>query len=310
MKPKLIVILGPTAVGKTALSVELADAVNGEIISGDSMQFYCHMDIGTAKITPDEMISKSGKKIPHHMIDIINPDEPFSVADFQKKATELVLDINNRGKVPILAGGTGLYVSALIDGYTFSEDEGEDPGFRKEKQLQLENEGAESLLMELAKIDPEAASRISVSDGKRIIRALEVYHLTGKTITEQSSKNPPDWDITLIGLNRERSQLYDRINQRVLIMLEQGFEAEVKNLLAMGYGRDLKPMQGLGYKQLCMYLYDEISYDEAIYLIQRDTRHFAKRQLTWWRRKERVNWFDLTDTKDPCEIIPQIIDLL
>lgn len=309
MKPKLIVILGPTAVGKTALSVELAAAVDGEIISGDSMQFYRYMDIGTAKIRPEEMVSRSGKLIPHHLIDIINPDEPFSVADFQKAATELVLDINKRGKTAILAGGTGLYVSALIDGYTFGKNDGEDPEFRRLKKQQLEAEGGEALLKELAAIDPEAAARISPSDGKRIIRALEVYHLSGKTITEQSAKQPPDWDIVLIGLTRERGQLYDRINQRVLIMLEDGFEEEVKNLLAMGYGRDLKPMQGLGYKQLCMYLAGEITYDEAVYLIQRDTRHFAKRQLTWWRRDCRVNWFDLTEVKEPAEIIPEILKL-
>lgn len=310
MKPKLVVILGPTAVGKTALSIELADKTNGEIISGDSMQFYRYMNIGTAKITPEEAVAVSGNKIPHHMIDIVNPDEPFSVADFQRIATELVQEINSRGKTPILAGGTGLYVSALIEGYTFGKNDGENPEFRKQKQLQLATEGAEALFKELSEIDPQAADRISISDGKRIIRALEVYHLTGKTITEQSLKQPPDWDITLIGLNRERNNLYQRINQRVLVMLEQGFEEEVKKLIAMGYGRELKPMQGLGYKQLCMYLYGEITYDEAIYLIQRDTRHFAKRQLTWWRKKQNVNWFDLTEVKNPADIIPQIIELI
>lgn len=309
MKPKLIVILGPTAVGKTALSVELAAAVDGEIISGDSMQFYKYMDIGTAKIRPQEMISKSGREIPHHLIDILEPDRAFSVADFQRAATDLVQEINARGRVPILAGGTGLYVSALVEGYTFGENDGEDPEYRREKQRQLESQGAESLLAELMAVDPIAAARISVGDGKRLIRALEVYHLTGKTITEQSRKNPPDWDITMIGLNRDREQLYDRINRRVLQMLADGFEAEVRHLLAMGYTRELKPMQGLGYKQMCMYLAGEVSYDEAVELIQRDTRRFAKRQLTWWRRKEDVHWFDLTAVQTPEEIIPQILQL-
>ncbi len=309
MRTKLIVIIGPTAVGKTALSVELAAAVDGEIISGDSMQFYKHMDIGTAKIRPQEMISESGKLIPHHLIDIIEPNQPFSVADFQKAATALVLDINRRGKTPVLAGGTGLYVSALVEGYTFVEAVGEDSEFRAAKQRQLETAGAASLLAELAAVDSEAAARIPAGDGKRLIRALEVYHLTGKTITEQSKKRPPDWDITLIGLNRDREQLYDRINRRVLQMLEDGFEDEVRKLLAMGYGSDLKPMQGLGYKQLCSYLAGEISRDEAISLIQRDTRRFAKRQLTWWRRKEGVHWFDLTNVRSAAEIIPQILQL-
>lgn len=309
MKPKLIVIIGPTAVGKTALSVELAAAVDGEIISGDSMQFYKYMDIGTAKIRPEEMISESGKKIPHHLIDIIEPDRSFSVADFQRAAMELVVDINRRGKMPILAGGTGLYVSALVEGYTFGENDGESAEFRIAKQRQLESDGAESLLAELAAVDPEAAARIPAGDGKRLIRALEVYHLTGRTITEQSNKRPPDWDIVMIGLNRDRAQLYERINLRVLQMLADGFEDEVRNLLAMGYSRELKPMQGLGYKQLCMYLAGEISRDEATQLIQRDTRRFAKRQLTWWRRKDNVHWFDLTEVQSPTEIIPQILQL-
>jgi tRNA dimethylallyltransferase len=309
LKPRLIVILGPTAVGKTELSVELAAALDGEIISGDSMQFYRYMDIGTAKIRPDEMTAAGGMTIPHHLIDIINPDEPYSVADFQRDASQLVAEINARGRIPILAGGTGLYVSALIHGYTFSKDEGEDPEFRSRKQAELAEKGGEVLLAELAAVDPQAAARMNPADGKRIIRALEVYHLTGKTITEQSRKNPPDWDITLIGLQREREQLYDRINKRVLKMLDAGFEAEVRGLLAMGYGRNLKPMQGLGYKQLCMYLAGEITLNEAVYLIQRDTRHFAKRQLTWWRRESGVNWFDLTDTQSAGEILPQILKI-
>jgi tRNA dimethylallyltransferase len=309
LKPKLIVILGPTAVGKTALSVELAAAVNGEIISGDSMQFYRYMDIGTAKIRPEEMIAQNGQVIKHHLIDILNPDQQYTVADFQRDAARLVIDINQRGKIPILAGGTGLYVSALIHGYTFSKDQGADPEFRRQMQKELRDKGGEFLLARLAEIDPQAAAKMKPADAKRIIRALEVYHLTGKTISEQSAKNPPDWDIVLIGLTRERQQLYDRINKRVLQMLEDGFLDEVKNLLAMGYDSQLKPMQGLGYKQLCSFLSGDISYEEAIYLIQRDTRHFAKRQLTWWRREPNINWFDLTDVSDISEIIPKILTL-
>lgn len=307
LKPKLIVILGPTAVGKTELSVELASRLNGEIISGDSMQFYKYMDIGTAKIRPEEMKAKNGSVIPHHLIDFLTPDQPYSVADFQKDAQKLVLDINADGKIPVLAGGTGLYVSALVEGYTFIEHENSDYEFRRQKQAEYAEKGGEAMLAELAAVDPKAAAKIEPADSKKLIRALEVYHLTGKALSEQSAKNPPDWDITLIGLQREREQLYDRINRRVLQMMDAGFLREVQSLLAMGYGRELKPMQGLGYKQLCMYLDGEITYEEAITLIQRDTRRFAKRQLTWWRHKENINWFDLTDITDIEQILPEII---
>lgn len=309
MKPKLIVILGPTAVGKTALSVELAAALDGEIISGDSMQVYRYLDIGTAKIRPEEKIAANGKEIPHHLIDILNPDEPYTVADFQKAAATLVSEINERGKIPILAGGTGLYVSALIYGYTFSENEGEDTEFRRRKQREFREKGGAALLKELAAVDAVTAARTSPSDGKRIIRALEVYHLTGKPLSAKSEKNPPDWDIRLIGLTRERAQLYERINQRVLQMLADGLEEEVRGLLAAGWSPQLKPMRGLGYKQMCEYLMGNLHYEEMVELIQRDTRRFAKRQLTWWRREPDIHWFDLTKVTAVAEILPEILAL-
>lgn len=289
-KQPLVVVLGPTAVGKTAFSVELAAALNAEIISGDSMQFYRYMDIGTAKITPGEMLSRSGRLIRHHMIDICDPDEPMSVADFQAAARQQIAEIAARGHLPMVVGGTGLYLQALVDGYELGAVPGGNAAIRDRLHAEYHRLGAAALHQRLAAADPVSAARISPNDEKRLTRALEVLEATGKPISEQGRAAESPYDVLLIGLIRERDEIYRRIEQRVDIMLEQGLVDEVKRLLAMGFGADLKPMQGLGYRQLCRYLAGDITYAEAVELIKRDTRHFAKRQLTWWRRDGRICW--------------------
>lgn len=291
-KLPLLVLLGPTAVGKTALSVELADRLNAEIISGDSMQFYRYMDIGTAKIRPAEMLSKRGRLIKHHLLDIVNPDEPFSVADFQQQAGNKIAEIAAKGKLPMLVGGTGLYIQALVDGYQLAETAPADEELRAKLQAEYQTLGAEVMHRRLAAVDAAAAARIAPEDAKRLVRALEVFSLTGKPISEQGRATESPYNLLLVGLNRDREELYRRIELRVDIMLADGFADEVRRLLAMGFAADCKPMQGLGYRQLGQYFNGDLAYDEAVELIKRDTRRFAKRQLTWWRRDERVHWFN------------------
>lgn len=288
-KQPLVVVLGPTAVGKTAFAVELAARLNAEIISGDSMQFYRYMNIGTAKIRPEEMIAHTGKLVPHHLIDICNPDEPMSVADFQTAANEKIREIAARGKLPMVVGGTGLYLQALVDGYDLTS-----PGGNAEIRERLHREyhtlGADALHQRLAAGDAKSAGQISPNDEKRLVRALEVLETTGRPISEQGRAAEEPFDVLMIGLIRERDEIYRRIEQRVDIMLEDGLVDEVRRLLTMGFNRDCKPMQGLGYRQICQYLAGEVTFDEAVELIKRDTRRFAKRQLTWWRRDERICW--------------------
>lgn len=291
-KPPLLVLLGPTAVGKTALAVELAARLNGEVISGDSMQFYRYMNVGTAKIRPAEMLAKNGRLIPHHLVDILDPDELFSAADFQQLAAAKIADIAARGKLPLLAGGTGLYIQALCDGYQLSEAAPADEALRGRLKEEYQRLGAAALHRRLQEVDPQAAARIAPADQKRLLRALEVFELSGRPISMQGRAAEPPYDLLLFGLTRERGELYRRIEQRVDAMLAAGLVPEVERLLAMGYGPELKPMQGLGYRQICRYLAGELDLAAAAELIKRDTRHFAKRQLTWWRRDERIRWFD------------------
>lgn len=290
-KLPLIVLLGPTAVGKTALSVGLAAALGGEIISADSMQFYRYMDIGTAKIRPNEMRAVDGQIIPHHLLDIADPDQPYTVADFQRDAAECIRDITARGRLPLLVGGSMLYIQALTDGYTFGEDAGGNEVLRARLQQEYDTLGGNALHRRLAAIAPDTALRIAPQDARRLIRALEVIELTGQPPAAQPAAEAP-YDVLLLGLHREREQLYRRIEQRVDIMLADGLQAETERLLDMGFGAELKPIQGLGYRQMCQYLYGELTYDEMVRLIKRDTRRFAKRQLTWWRRDGRIRWFD------------------
>lgn len=287
----LIVLVGPTAVGKTHLGVELALRLGGEIISGDSMQVYRYMDIGTAKIKPSEM-----RGIAHHLIDIKDPDEPFSVAEFQKLATQKIAEISARGKLPMIVGGTGLYIQAVIDPYEFTEQPAVS-GYRKELQSLAQRYGNKYLHEKLSEVDPLAAGNIHENDFKRITRALEYYHVTGgKRISEnkivKTKKLPEKYNLVWLGLTMERQDLYRRIGQRADRMIEEGFVAEVENLLQRGYSPGLSSLQGIGYRQLIGYLQGQCDLAEAVELIKRDTRHFAKRQLTWFKRDPRIHWFN------------------
>lgn len=288
----LIVITGPTASGKTALSVELAKILDGEIVNADSMQIYKYMDIGTAKPTLSER-----QGIPHHLIDIVNPDEPFSVARYCECANKVIEDIHLRGKIPVMVGGTGLYVDSLVNNIKFSEIEPDDE-YRNEMEHLADEKGNEYIYKMLCDIDPESASKIKVADRKRIIRALEVYHLTGKTITwhnEQSRSVPSPYNTTMFAIDIDRELLYDKINRRVDIMIADGLVDEVKNIMDMGIQSDATSMQAIGYKEIVEYLEGHITLDEAIDKIKQGSRRYAKRQLTWFRRNEKIHWISSID---------------
>lgn len=291
MKKPLVMIGGPTACGKTAMSIELAKRINGEVISGDSMQIYRYMDIGTAKVTEEE---KQG--IPHYLVDELNPDEEFNVMIFQQKAKAYMNEIWAKGKIPIIVGGTGFYMNALLYDTDFTETEN-DTSFREECYKQAQNEGAEVLFERLKKIDPEYAEIIHANNVKRVARALEYHFLTGEKFSqhnaEQREKESPYQDAVII-LTMEREKLYQRINDRVDLMMEQGLLAEVKCLLEKGYSSDLVSMQGLGYKEFMPYFRGECSLDDAVEQLKKGTRHFAKRQLTWFRRQIDGLWVDLS----------------
>jgi tRNA dimethylallyltransferase len=280
---KVVVICGPTACGKTDLAIRLAQKENGEIISADSMQIYQFMNIGTAKPTREEM-----QGVPHHMLDVVRPDEPFNVALYKDMAEERIRDILSRNKLPVVAGGTGLYINSLIYNIRFSETVC-DEAFRKEMNALAEAEGPEILHDRLREIDPESAERIHFNNVKRVIRALEVFHFTGKTITEhqkESRMEPVPYRYLVFFIDMDREELYARIDKRVDRMLQDGLVDEVKSLLKMGYKPGSTAMQGLGYKEMLRYLEGEISLDEAVYILKRDTRHYAKRQITWFKAVE------------------------
>lgn len=290
MKQPLIVLTGPTAVGKTALSIELAKALNGEVISADSMQVYRHMDIGSAKITKEEMDG-----VPHHLIDVLEPWEEFNVTRFQSMAKEAMKGIYSRGHVPIVTGGTGFYIQALAYDIDFTENE-DHSGLRAELEQLAEEKGEVFLHQMLAEIDPESAEAIHANNAKRVIRAIEYYRLTGEKISEHNKRErekQSPYDLYYYVLNRDRKTLYERIDQRVDIMMEQGLPDEVNCLKAMGCTRDMVAMQGLGYKEMLDYLDGKISLEEAVYIIKRDTRHFAKRQLTWFKREKEVRFIEI-----------------
>lgn len=290
-KQPLLVLVGPTAVGKTKLSLALAKHFDAEIISGDSMQVYRQMDIGTAKLPTEQQAG-----IVHHMMDIHDPDEPFSVAEFQERSKALIADISGRGKLPFIVGGTGLYVESLCYGFEFSE-QGSDEEFRQQLTLYAEQRGNEALHQKLEAIDAETAQRLHPNDVRRVIRALEVYHCTGRTMSQQLAhqERVPQYQLCMVGLTMDRQLLYKRIEERIDEMLAQGLVEEVSRLLAQGYDRKLVSMQGLGYKEIAAYLEGELSYEAAVVLLKRDTRHFAKRQLSWFRRMKDIHWFDVTD---------------
>ena len=298
----LLVIVGPTAVGKTDIGIKLAKKLSGEIISADSMQVYKDLNIGTAKITPLEM-----EGIPHHLIDIKEPWESFSVAEFQQLVEEKIVEINQRKHLPILVGGTGLYVNSVIyNKYNFTPT-GEIGNIRKKYQEVVDNFGTETIHRELAKVDPISAEKIHPNDAKRIIRALEVYHTTGRPISSfANDKGSDKYNLALIGLNMDRKLLYERINRRVDLMLEKGWLKEVQDLLNRGVPQDSPALQGLGYKQLIMYLNKEISYEKAVEIIKRETRRYAKRQITWFKRENQIQWIDVTN-KSKDEIILEIL---
>lgn len=302
----LVVLTGPTAVGKTALSIQLAKAIGGEIISADSMQVYKKMDIGTAKIMPDEM-----QGIVHHLIDVLDPKEDFNVVTFQKMAKEAMIRIYEKGKIPIVVGGTGFYIQALLNDIGFEETEVSK--YRKELECLANEIGAHELHEKLKEIDPISYHEIHENNVKRTIRALEFYHETGYPISkhneEQKQKQSP-YNYAYFVLTHDRDVLYNRIEKRIDCMVEQGLVMEVSNLLKDGLTKDMVSMQGLGYKEILSYLSGECTLDEALYVLKRDTRHFAKRQLTWFRREKDVIWFDKSKYPSEEEILSEMIQIL
>lgn len=289
MKKPLIILTGPTAVGKTKASIGLAKALNGEIISADSMQVYKYMDIGSAKIRSEEM-----QGIKHYLIDELEPDEEFHVVRFQQMAKQAMEEIYAKGKVPIVVGGTGFYIQALLYDIDFTEND-EDTEYRKELEILVKEKSAEFLHDMLKEVDPASADSIHANNVKRVIRALEFYKLTGQKISEHNEKErakESPYQFCYFVLNDDRQLLYDRIDLRIDKMLEAGLLEEVSALKNKGYTKDMVSMQGLGYKEILDYLNGECTLEEAIYILKRDTRHFAKRQLTWFRRERDVIWVD------------------
>lgn len=289
-KIPLLIIAGPTASGKSLVAVQVAKQLDGEVVSADSMLVYRHMDIGTAKPTPSEM-----EGIPHHLIDIVEPDANFTVAIYQKLAREIIADISNRGRVPILVGGTGFYIDAVIFDYDFGFS-GIDRKLRNSLIREAEEKGKEFLHEKLREVDPLAAEQIHVNDVKRIIRALEIYYqagVQGSLSRRENKKEYPGYTILLTGLLYSRNKLYNRIDARVEKMINDGLVNEVSGLLNAGYHPGLTSMKGLGYKEIVGYLQNQYSLDEAIKLLKRNTRRFAKRQLTWFKRYSSIRWIDM-----------------
>ncbi|MDF2588295.1 MAG: miaA [Anaerocolumna sp.] len=308
MKKPLIILTGPTAVGKTELSIKLAQEINGEIISADSMQVYQYMDIGTAKIKPDEMGG-----IKHYLIDELHPSEDFNVVKFQELTLKYMDEIYQKGKIPIIVGGTGFYIQSVLYEIDFKEN-GEDNSFRKQLEELAIEKGNSFLHEQLEKVDKESALAIHPNNVKKVIRALEYYEQTGSKISEhnmEQRENQSPYNFCYFVLNNEREILYERINKRVDLMLEQGLVNEVKHLLDMGCTKDMVSMQGLGYKEIVAYLDGEITLEEAIYILKRDTRHFAKRQLTWFKREKDVTWVNKKEyNNDENKILDDMLSVL
>ena len=290
MKPPLIILTGPTAVGKTKLSIALAKAVNGEIISADSMQVYKRMTVGTAKILPEEM-----QGVPHHLIDVLEPSEEFNVVLFARLAKEAIKKCYEKGKIPILVGGTGFYIQAVLYDIDFTEND-DDKTYREELERIASEDGAEVLHKRLQEVDAKAAAEIHPNNVKRVIRALEFFEKSGgqkisEHNEEQKQKESP-YNFAYFVLNDDRALVYERIDMRVDQMLSQGLVDEVKSLLEEGISPAAVSMQGLGYKEIVAYLKGECTLEEAVYILKRDTRHFAKRQITWFKREEDVIWLN------------------
>ena len=306
-KRPLVILTGPTAVGKTALSIGLAQAIGGEIISADSMQVYRHMDIGSAKIMPEEM-----QGVPHHLVDVLEPWEEFNVVRFQQMAKAACEEIWGRGHIPIVTGGTGFYIQALLYDIDFTEND-EDTAFRTQmEQLAATEEGRQQLYDRLKEVDPASAEAIHANNTKRVIRALEFFEKTGSPISahneEQRQKDSP-YAFLYAVLSRDRAVLYERIDRRVDIMMEQGLVEEVRGLMEQGCTRQMVAMQGLGYKEIIDYLDGKLSLEEAVYIIKRDTRHFAKRQMTWFRREKDVTFVEM-DGRQEAEVLQEILEQL
>lgn len=305
-KPKLIALVGPTAVGKTSGAIELAKAIEAEIISADSVQVYKYLNIGSAKPSKLEL-----EQTPHHLIDLITPDTLFSVADYQKLAKEKIIEINRKGKIPLLVGGTGLYIQSVIDNYNFSKEEGDNQFRNKFKKIEQEK-GKDYLHAILKTVDPKAASRIHKNDSKRIIRALEVYYKTGKCISDVEDKRyqKPPYDLIYLGFQLPREKLYARIESRVDQMIAKGLLEEVKMLMDLGYSENLNSLQSLGYKEMIRFLKGELNWEETIDTIKKNTRRLAKRQLTWFKRDKRIVWINKNDVYKMLEIIEGKWDIL
>lgn len=305
MKQPLLIILGPTAAGKTDISIEVAKMIKGEIISADSMLVYRGMDVGTAKPTSEEM-----QNITHHMIDVVEPDQEFSVAMYQSAVEKLIGEIVERGNLPMLVGGTGLYIRAVIDDYNFTPV-AKDNDLRDKLITEAEKLGPEEMHKKLAEVDPTSAGRLHPNDLRRVIRALEVYYLTGIPISQQSQgnkgidQNDSKYSVKMFGLTMDRQLLYKRIEQRVDLMLERGLLEEVRRLMEK-YNTWGTALQGLGYKEIIAYLKGECSLDEAVEILKRDTRRFAKRQLTWFRADKRIEWIDLGKASSNQEVAAEI----
>ncbi|MCI8506377.1 MAG: tRNA (adenosine(37)-N6)-dimethylallyltransferase MiaA [Lachnospiraceae bacterium] len=306
MKKPLLILTGPTAVGKTALSVKAAKQFHGEIISADSMQVYRGMDIGSAKVTVEEMDG-----VPHHLIDVLDPSEPFHVVRFKEMAEAAMEGIYGRGHLPILTGGTGFYIQALLYDIDFTENDA-DLSYRERLEALAKERGASYLHDLLRERDPKGAEEIHANNVKRVIRALEFYEKTGTPISvhnqaEREKESP--YQFAYVILNRDRAELYQRIDLRVDEMLEAGLLDEVKRLKAAGLTREMVSMQGLGYKEFLAYLDGEFSYDEAVRILKRDTRHFAKRQLTWFKRERQTDWLFL-DGKEEEGVLRELAEIL
>lgn len=308
MKQPLIILTGPTAVGKTKASIGLAKAINGEIISADSMQVYKYMDIGSAKIHPEEM-----QGVKHYLVDELEPDEEFNVVRFQQMAKQAMQEIYAKGKVPILVGGTGFYIQAVLYDIDFQEND-EDHSYREELEVLAKEKGASYLHQMLAKVDEESAKEIHENNVKKVIRALEYHHQTGQKISahnaQERQKESP-YNAVYFVLNDDRKNLYDRINLRVDQMIEEGLVEEVRGLKERGYQKEMVSMQGLGYKEMLDYLDGIYTLDEAVEIIKRDTRHFAKRQLTWFRRERNVEWINKEEFDyDEDRILAELLRVL
>ena len=306
---RLIIINGPTAVGKSKVAVELAKRIGGEIISADSMQVYRSMDIGTAKITDEEMDG-----VPHHLIDIIDPDEEFGVLQFKELAKKAIEDISSRGHIPIICGGTGFYIQAVLYDIDFTEyDDEKARKIRQRLEHELETNGSMYLFERLKKIDPVYAGIIHPNNTKRLLHSLEFYELTGKKMSEhnqEQAQNVSPYDFRYFVLIDDREKIYERINKRVDIMVDSGLPEEVKGLLDKGYDENLPSMLGIGYKEFVDYYMDRVSFEEAVENIKRETRHYAKKQITWFKREKKVEFVDISKFSSSTDIVDYLCEML